>query len=86
MLLSSASASLLLLLLCLRSCLLWLQRLLLRHEHRELLLLLLGSVHQLAHDVDRDREDDGAVVLGRYAVQCLKITELKRKDGTHSLG
>ena len=63
----------------------WLQWLLLLHEHG-VGILLLWPVHQLAHDVNGDREYDGAVVLGRYAVQCLKISELKREDGTHFLG
>ena len=50
------------------------------------ILLLLPVPHQLAHDVNRNRENDSAVVLRRYAVQCLKITELKGEDRTHSLG
>ena len=44
---------------------------------KHLMVLLLVDVHGLheaGHDVDGDREDYGAVVLGRYAVQCLQIS------------
>ena len=38
-----------------------------------------GRSHQLRYDVDGDREDDSAVVLGRDAVERLKIAQLKHK-------
>ena len=37
----------------------------------------LGEGHEVGHDVDGDREDDGGVVLGRDAVQGLEIPQLK---------
>ena len=43
------------------------------------LIILLGIVHEVGDDVDGDREDDGGVVLGRDAVQCLQIPELKKE-------
>ena len=36
-----------------------------------------GVAHELRQGVDWDREDDGAVILGRDAVQCLKIPQLQ---------
>ena len=47
----------------------------------ELLLLLVaaGGLHKGGHDVNRYREDNGAIVLRRYAIQSLKISELKRE-------
>ena len=42
--------------------------------------------HQLRKDVDRHREDDGAVVLRRDVVQRLQVAQLKRKfAGTASM-
>ena len=32
--------------------------------------------HELGNDVNGDREDYGGVLLGRNAVQCLKIAQL----------
>ena len=37
----------------------------------------LSVVDQMRHDVNGDGEDDGAVVLGRDAVQGLKVAELR---------
>ena len=37
----------------------------------------LSVVDQMRHDVDGDGEDDGAVVLGRDAVQGLKVAQLR---------
>jgi hypothetical protein len=39
---------------------------------------LVGGVNQVGDDVDGNGEDDGAVVLGRDAVECLEVAELKR--------
>ena len=36
-----------------------------------------GGAHQLGDDVDGHREDDGAVVLRRDAVQRLEVPQLK---------
>ena len=33
-------------------------------------------LHEVGHDVDGDGEDDGAVVLGRDAVQGLEVPQL----------
>ena len=38
---------------------------------------LAAQAHEAVDDVDGDREDDGGVVLGGDAVQCLKIPQLK---------
>ena len=35
-------------------------------------------MHELRHDVDGDREDDGGVVLRGDAVQGLEIPQLKK--------
>ena len=43
------------------------------------LIILLGIVHEVGDDVDRDREDDGGVVLGRDAIQGLQIPELEKE-------
>ena len=37
----------------------------------------LSVVDQMRHDVDGDGEDDGAVVLGRDAVQGLQVPQLE---------
>ena len=37
---------------------------------------LVVVAHQVGHDVYWDREDDGAVVLCRDAVQCLEVAKL----------
>ena len=34
--------------------------------------------HDRVENIHRDREDDGAVVLSRYVVQGLQISQLKR--------
>ena len=46
---------------------------------KELLIWVLAA-HEMSHNVDRDWEDDGAVVLGRNAVQGLQIAELSRRS------
>ena len=33
--------------------------------------------HEAGHDVNRDREHNGRVILGGDAVQCLQISQLK---------
>ena len=43
------------------------------------LIILLGIVHEVGDNVDRDREDDGGVVLGRDAIQGLQIPELEQE-------
>ena len=42
---------------------------------------LLEVTHQLVHDVYRDREDDGAVVLRGDAVEGLQVSELEEMVG-----
>ena len=43
------------------------------------MLLFLGGVsHQMCHNINRDREDDRAVVFCRNAVQGLQIAQLSR--------
>ena len=41
--------------------------------------LLSWGVHEMRHNINRDREDDCAVVLCRNAVQGLQIAQLSRK-------
>jgi hypothetical protein len=36
--------------------------------------------HELGHDVDGHGEDDGTVVLGRYAVQSLQVPQLTKQN------
>ena len=43
------------------------------------------ELHELAHDVDGDGEDDGAVVLRRDAVEGLQVSQLW-VDGVRSAG
>ena len=43
-------------------------------------LTLLLVVHEVGHDVYRDWEYDGAVVLGRNTVQSLEISQLKQRQ------
>ena len=38
------------------------------------------AVHEVGHDVYRDWEYDGAVVLGRNTVQSLEISQLKQRQ------
>ena len=35
-------------------------------------------VHQLRHDIDRDWEDDGAILLRRNIVESLQVAQLHR--------
>jgi hypothetical protein len=58
-----------------------LKHLLLKLLLLELLLLLVvaGGLHEAGHDVNRHREDNGAIVLRRYTIQSLKISQLKMK-------
>ena len=51
--------------------------LLLRIQAAPILSILLGEWHEVGDYVDGDREDDGAVVLRRDAVQSLQIPQLK---------
>ena len=44
----------------------------------EMLLFLGGVSHQMRHNINRDREDDRAVVFCRNAVQGLQIAQLSR--------
>ena len=47
---------------------------------REKLLLFLGAArHQVRHNINRDWEDDRAVIFCRNAVQGLEIAQLSRK-------
>lgn len=43
------------------------------------LLVVMLPAHEVVHDVHGHREDDGGVVLGRDAVQRLKVAELQRE-------
>ena len=43
-------------------------------------LTLLLVVHEVGHDVYRDWEYDGAIVLGRDTVQSLEISQLKQRQ------
>ena len=42
-------------------------------------ITLLAGPEEVAHKVDGEGEDDGGVVFGRDAVQCLQISELKKE-------
>ena len=53
--------------------------LLLRVQTAPILIILLGIVHEVRDNVNRDWEDDGGVVLGGDAVQRLQIPELKQQ-------
>ena len=37
------------------------------------------DTHEVGQDIYGHREDSGAVVLGRNAIECLQITQLKRR-------
>lgn len=45
-------------------------------ELLRIILLVLGELHEVGHDVHRDREHNRAVVLCRDAVQCLQVAQL----------
>ena len=47
---------------------------------------LLEVTHQLVHDVYRDREDDGAVILRGDAVEGLQVPELEEIVGHRLIG
>ena len=39
---------------------------------------LTSTVHQLRYDIDRDGEDDGAILLRRNIVESLQVAQLHR--------
>ena len=45
----------------------------------ELLLVVAGGLHETGRDVNRNREDIGAIVFCRYTIQRFKILQLKRE-------
>ena len=58
----------------------WLKiHLLLERLLLELLLIVTGGLHEAVHDVNRNRVDNGAIVLCRNSIQSFKILNLKRE-------
>ena len=48
-----------------------------------LLVLVVAWLHKTWHDVYRDREDNGAIILCGYAIECLEISQLKKTNFTN---